>query len=159
MVKNNIDYSTIEPAHFFSNQNDKTKFNWFAFELSCEIRHAVPSRLMKYILKRGYTTQTFNQSCIKLAILLQGIILKRLRNEIPDMQINYTEVEKSFPRLNDKTIDELLICTGKAWENLLDICVVCPNACISNKDDYCAMFDDESYYGSPSTALRQQRGA
>lgn len=148
MVKNNMDYSTIEPTHFFSNQNDKTKFNWFAFELSCEIEHAVPSKLKKYILKRGYTKQTFNQSCIKLAILLQGIILKKLRNEIPDMQINYTEVEKAFPKLNDKTIDELLTCTTKAWDNLLDICVSCPSACISNKDDYCAMFDDKSYYGS-----------
>jgi hypothetical protein len=148
MVKNNTDYSTIEPSHFFSNQNDKTKFNWFAFELSCEIERAVPSKLKKYIFKKRYTKQTFNQSCIKLAILLQGIILKKLNNEIPDMQINYTEVEKAFPKLNDKTIDKLLTCTNEAWGNLLDICVSCPSACISNKDDYCAMFDDKSYYGS-----------
>jgi len=64
------------------------------------------------------------------------------------MEINYTEIEKAFPKLNDKTIDELLTYTTEAWGNLLDICVSCPSACISNKDDYCAMFDDKSYYGS-----------
>jgi hypothetical protein len=53
-----------------------------------------------------------------------------LRNEIPDMQINYTEVEKAFPKLNNKTINKLLDCTGKAWDNLLSICVSCPSACV-----------------------------
>lgn len=148
MEKKEADYSTIEPIHFFSNKDEKTKFNWFAFELACEIECAVPAKLKKYIFKKRYTKQTFNQSCINLAILLQGIVLKKLRNEIPDMQINYTEVEEAFPKLNDKTIDELLTCTTEAWSRLLDMCVSCPTACISNKDDYCAMFDDKSYYDS-----------
>ena len=76
------------------------------------------------------------------------MVLKKLRNEIPTMQINYTEVEKAFPTLNDKAINILLDCTAKAWDNLLGICVSCPSACVSNKDDYCTMFDDKSYYGS-----------
>ncbi len=156
MVNENIDYSKIEPFHFFSNQNEKTKFNWFAFELACEIERAVPSKLKKYILKRKYTKQTFNQSCIKLAILLQDLILKKLRNEIPKMQINYPEVEKAFPNLGDKTIDQLLTCTAGAWGNLLDVCVSCPSACISNKDDYCAMFDDKLYYGSSKEIARSE---
>jgi len=146
MTSQNSDCSKIEPYHFFSNREEKTKFNWFAFELACEINRAVPYKLKKYLSKRGYTEQTFNKSCIKLSILLQGIVLKKLNNEIPDMQINYTEVERAFPKLNDKTINKLLSCTAKAWDNLLDICVSCPSACVSNKDDYCTMFDDRSYY-------------
>ncbi len=101
--------------------------------------------LKKYLSKRGYTKETFNKSCVKLANLLQGIVLRKLNNEIPDMQLNYTEVEKAFPKLNDKTINDLLTCTENAWENLLKICVSCPSACVSNKDDYCSMFDDDSY--------------
>lgn len=145
-MNRNLDYSTIEPYHFFSSQNEKTKFNWFAFELACEIDRAVPYNIKKYLSKKGYTRQTFNKSCIDLAKLLQGIVLKKLRNEIPNMEINYTEVVKAFPKLNDKKINKLLDCTAKAWDNLLGICVACPSACVSNKDDYCAMFDDKSYY-------------
>lgn len=146
MTNRNQDYSKIEPWHFFSNEKEKTKFNWFAFELACEIDRAIPYATKNYLSKRGYTKQTFNKSCIDLAILLQGMVLKKLKNEIPDMQINYTEVEKAFPKLNNKTINKLLDCTGKAWDNLLGICVSCPSACVTNKDDYCLMFDDKSYY-------------
>lgn len=141
-----IDYSKIAPHHFFNDDADKTKLNWFAFELACEIDRAVPTKLKKHLSKKGYPKERFNRSCIKLSKSLQGIVLKKLRNEIPDMEINYTEVEQAFPDLNDKTVDKLLICTGKAWENLLDVCVSCPTACVSNKDDYCPMFDDEEYY-------------
>jgi hypothetical protein len=142
----NVDYSKITPYHFFNDAADKTKFNWFAFELACEIDLAVPNKLKKRLSKKGYTREMFNQSCIKLSKLLQEMVFKKLRNETPDMEINYTEVEQAFPKLNDKTVDQLLTCTGKAWENLLDVCVSCPTACVSNKDDYCPMFDDEAYY-------------
>jgi len=78
MTSRNLDYSKIEPYHFFSSRNEKTKFNWFAFELACEIDRAVPNDTKKYLSKRGYTKQTFNKSCIDLAILLQGMVLKKL---------------------------------------------------------------------------------
>ncbi|WP_339135044.1 MAG: hypothetical protein WGN25_16915 [Candidatus Electrothrix sp. GW3-4] len=146
MASRNLDYLKIEPWHFFSNEKEKTKFNWFAFELACEIDRAVPFATKKYLARKGYTKQRFNKSCINLAMLLQGIVLKKLRGEIPEMEINHTEVEKAFPRLNNKNVNKLLNYTGKAWENLLDICISCPSACISNKDEYCVMFDDESYY-------------
>ena len=113
------EYSKINPEHFYTCDIEKTKFNWFAFELACEIDHAVPNKLKKYLSKHGYTKELFNKSCIKLANRLQGVVLKKLNNQIPDMQLNYTEVEKAFPKLNDKTIDKLLTCTEIAWENLL----------------------------------------
>lgn len=146
MIHHKPDHSKIEPCHFFSSQNEKTKFNWFAFELACEIDRAVPNSTKKYLHKNGYTKQSFNKSCIDLAILLQGVVLKKLRNEIPEMQINHTEVEKAFPGLNNKTVNQLLDCTASAWDNLLGVCVSCPSACVSNKDEYCSMFDDKSYY-------------
>ncbi len=143
-----MNYSKIEPYHFFSNQDEKTKLNWFSFELACEIDQAVSYKFKKYLSKKGYTKESFNKSCIRLAVLLQGVALKKLGNEISDMEINYTEVKKAFPKLNDKTINKLSECAGDAWENLLSVCVSCPSACVSNKDDYCPMFDDKSYYGS-----------
>lgn len=152
MTIKSIDYSDIEPHHFFSSQNDKTKLNWFAFELACEIDMAVSPQLKKLLAKRGYTRQTFNMSCIRLAKLLQNVVLRKLRNEIPEMQINHSEVEVAFPKLDDKIIDKLLCCTAKAWGSLLDVCVACPSACVSNKNDYCLMFDDESYYKQKTEA-------
>lgn len=139
------DYSTIKPIHFAPTPADKTKFNWFAFELASEIERAVPDSLKRQLTKRGYTQQTFNKACIKLATLLQATVLRKLNGEIPAMEISHEQVEAAFPRLNDKTIAKLLDCTGEAWEHLLDVCVSCPSACVSNRRDYAPMFDDESY--------------
>ena len=146
MTSPNQDYSEISPSHFFSNDKEKTKFNWFAFELACEIDHAVPYELKKVLSKRGYTKESFNKSCIKLAQLLQVVILKKLHGDISEMQLNYTEVEAAFPKLRTKLVNRILDCTGSAWENLLKNCSFCPSACVSNKDAMCPMFDDVSYY-------------
>jgi hypothetical protein len=75
MTNLDTDYSVIAPTHFFSSREDKTKFNWFAFELAAEIDRAVPYQLKKYLSTRGYTKETFNKSCITLAILLQSMVL------------------------------------------------------------------------------------
>ncbi|MCG2726237.1 MAG: hypothetical protein L6420_08320 [Elusimicrobia bacterium] len=139
------DYSKIEPSHFFLNQDGKTKLNWFTFELAREIAIAVPSQLKKALFKRGYTEQTFNKSCVMLAKALQNTVVIELRNEIREMNISYREVENAFHELDDKTINKLLDCAAKAWRHLLDNCISCPFACVSNKDDYCLMFDDKIY--------------
>lgn len=141
----NTDYSEIKPDHFFSNDREKIKFNWFAFEFACELDVVVPLHLKKRLSKKGYTRETFNRGCIKLAKLLQGVVLDKLNHKIPTMELNYTEVEAAFPKLDDKTIDRLLTCVEKAWGKLLDVCVICPQACVSNREKYCPMFDDKYY--------------
>ncbi len=79
-------------------------------------------------------------------MLLQAVILKKLRNQIPVMQFDPADVARAFPNVNNKTINALLHCTGAAWERLLGACVTCPSACISNRDQHGPMFDDASYY-------------
>jgi len=81
MALSQIDYSKINPRHFYSSQSEKIKFNWFAFELACEIDRAVPYKLKKYLAKHNYTRESFNRSCIELAKLLQSVVLRKLKNE------------------------------------------------------------------------------
>ncbi|MDD5727792.1 MAG: hypothetical protein PHV59_04425 [Victivallales bacterium] len=139
------DYSKILSLHFASCEAEKTKFNWFAFELASEIAITVPGKLKKQLEKKGYNTPAFNRSCIALAKSLRRVVLRQLRGEIPMMRIDYTEIERAFPGLNDKMVDALLTSVGQAWDTQLAGCSICPTACVSNKDDYCTMFDDELY--------------
>lgn len=136
----------ILPNHFFSTKQEKIKFNWFAFELASEISFHIPNGLIKTLIKNGYSKDKINTSCIKLARLLQISIVDFLDTNIPQMKIDYLQIEEAFPNLKDKIINKLLDCTAKAWDNLLSQCEICPQACISKKDDYCSMFDDPFYY-------------
>ncbi|EIC21662.1 hypothetical protein [Thiorhodovibrio frisius] len=140
------DYSQIRPDHFFSCAEEKTRFNWFAFELASEIDRAVPYGTKRALAKKGYTKESFNKSCIHLARLLQAVVIKKLDGDIPIFEISYVDIEKAFPDLNDKMINKLLNFTAKAWDNLLKVCKTCPTACVTNKDMYSVMFDDESNY-------------
>ncbi len=141
----NPDYTKIQSSHFISGEADKIKFNWFAFELASEIASDIPVKLMKQLEKKGYKISGVNRSCIALAKSLQQTVLKQLSGEISTMRIDYTDIEKAFPGLNDKIIDALLTCTAQAWDTQLAGCSMCPTACISNKDEYCTMFNDEFY--------------
>ena len=139
------DYTKILSLHFISGEADKTKFNWFAFEIAREIASTVPDKLKKQLEKKGYKTPIFNRACIDLAKLLQQTILKQLSGEIPMMRIDHTDIERAFPGSNDKIIDSLLTCTAQAWDSQLAGCEVCPTARISNRHEYCTMFNDEFY--------------
>lgn len=135
----------IDPRCFSALPGGKRKFNWFAFELACEIRQAIAPPLVRTLAKRGYDRARIDRSCIALAIGLQGVVLKQLRGEIPQMEIGWEPVEAAFPGLTDKLVNRLLDCTGTAWERLLRACVACPSACVTNKDEHCPMFDDPFY--------------
>lgn len=141
-----MDIEKILPNHFFSTKQEKIKFNWFAFEIASEIEFAISKTLTKTLKRHGYSQGDINSSCIKLARLLQIRIIEFLDKKIPYMEIDYLQIEEAFPNLNDKIINKLLDCTAKAWDNMLSVCETCPQACISNKNDYCPMFDDKYYY-------------
>jgi len=142
-----LDCSTIQPYYFISNNNEKTKLNWFTFELACEISNTIPPNIRRNLAGMGHTRSTFNLGCITLAKSLQRLMLERLGDDTPILPIRYNDVAQAFPGLNKKTVSTLLALVGIAWKNLLASCVVCPLACLSNKDEHCKMFDDLFYYG------------
>ena len=137
--------SSIKPSDFYSCPAEKTNFNWFAFELACELNGAIPKELKAYLAKHRYPQEAIDKSCATLAKLLQEVVLRRLRKEIPEMLLCYTDVEKAFPHLNDGTISKLLTCTEEAWGSLLDVCSVCPVACVTHKDAISPKFDAPMY--------------
>ena len=137
--------SSIKPSDFYSCPAEKTNFNWFAFELACELDSAIPKELKEYLEKKRYPQEAIDKSCVKLAKLLQEVALRKLRKEIPVVEISYTDIDEAFPHLNDATINKLVTCTEEAWGSLLDVCAVCPVACITHKDAISPKFDDPMY--------------
>ncbi|MFH0836805.1 MAG: hypothetical protein V1870_01625 [Candidatus Aenigmatarchaeota archaeon] len=73
------------------------------------------------------------------------MILKKLSNEIDNICFSYESVILYFPQLDDKLVDEILDIVLEAWDEHLSICEICPTRCISEKDEYADMFDDEDY--------------
>ena len=143
--------TSIQPYHFFNSEQEKTKLNWFSFELACEIDKAIPADMRKYLRKKGYSESDYYAACIKLAKLLQKPILRKIKGEAAEMVIGYRLVEEAFPKLNQTSINKLLDYVGEAWDNITGICVTCPEACLTNRDKRALMFNDPYYYDEPET--------
>lgn len=139
--------SIIQPTSFYSSANEKTKFNWFSYELSRgvydKVKHSTGNLLRRY--KIG--DEEFASFSIDFSKKMQNIILQKLAGKIETIYISYEMVEFYFPDISDKLVNKILDAILKAWDEQLSFCETCPVRCISEKEAYCTMFDDESLYG------------
>ena len=77
---------------------------------------------------------------------MKGPILDQLSGRTQNAYIGYEEIERFFPKIGDVLVDRLLTIVAKAWDSQLEMCVICPTRCISEKEAKAPMFDDPYYW-------------
>jgi len=97
--------------------------------------------VIKLVTKISFGTQFISIKNI------QNIILEKLARKIETVYISPEMIESYFPDISDKLKNKMLDAILKAWDEQLSFCETCPTRCISEKDEYCTMFDEESLYG------------
>lgn len=133
----------IKPASFFTSQNDKVKLNWFFYELSMAIYDNLKKSIGLRLKRNKISDQALADFSVYYSKGMKPIILKTLSGEIESIYISYEPVQSFFPSLEDGLINKMTDAISRAWEETLSICEICPNRCISEKDAYCTMFDDD----------------
>ena len=78
---------------------------------------------------------------------MQDVIFQKLAGGIETVYFSYEMRESFFPEISDKLENKMLDAISKPWDELLSVCETCPTRCISEKDAYCTMFDEEYLYG------------
>ena len=133
----------IKPTSFYSNEQEKTKLNWFCYESALSFYLAIKGKLGDKLEKKyGIDEEEIADFSIYFAKKMKEIILQKLSGEIETVYFSYDLVEEYFPFLSDRLINKMLDALGGAWDGLLSICESCPNRCVSEKDEYCTMFDE-----------------
>jgi hypothetical protein len=134
--------SIIKPTSFYSGQREKTKLNWFLFELALNFESYISRHLAIKLIKYKIEEREIADFSIHLAREMKEIILQKLSGEIEDVYFSYEMIESYFPRIkSEKLIDEMLDVLAGAWVFQLDACGSCPTRCLTEKDHYCTMFD------------------
>ena len=138
----------VSPGSFYSTEAEKTKLNWFLFELAREIESSVKGnkRLKKQLLRKGIDDSRIGDFCVYYAKSMKIQILERLSGGIPHVQLGYEKIESFFPEIGDRLVDQMLTLVGEAWNAQTELCVVCPTRCISERDQAASMFDDPDYW-------------
>jgi uncharacterized Fe-S radical SAM superfamily protein PflX len=136
----------VKPTSFYSREHDKTKLNWFCYELALNFCLAIRRKVGKK-LEKSYAIREENIAdfSIYFAKKMKEIILQKLSGEIETVYFSFDLVEAYFPYLSDKLINKLLDVLEEAWDELLSVCEICPTRCVSEKDEYCTMFDEVPY--------------
>jgi uncharacterized Fe-S radical SAM superfamily protein PflX len=106
---------------------------------------AVKSKLGKKLEKRyRIDEEEIADFSIYFAKRMKEISLQKLSGEIETVYFSYDLIEVYFPYLSDRMINKMLDATAEAWDELLRICESCPNRCVTERDEYCTMFDEDS---------------
>ena len=136
--------SIVKPSAFVRRDSDKTKLNWFCYEMSMAFYEEMNENLGKSLKKYRISDKDIADFSIYLSKRMKDIILEKLSGRIDKVYFSCELVESYFPKLNDRLVNKLLDVISKAWYKQLDFCVVCPTRCITEKDVYCTMFDEKN---------------
>jgi hypothetical protein len=138
--------SMIKPTSFYSGESEKTKLNWFCYELSIEIYDNMKRRIGNRLRRNKISDEALAEFSIDISKGMKDIILQKLLGTIKDVYFSHEMIERIFPNLDDRTINRMLDIIAKVWDELLSACELCPTRCISEKDAYCTMFNDKNLF-------------
>jgi uncharacterized Fe-S radical SAM superfamily protein PflX len=137
--------SRIKPTSFYSAEHEKTKLNWFCYELALSFELEITQKLEKQLRRRRIHEADIAEFSIYFAKEMKTILLQQLSGEIKLIYFPHERVKAYFPRLSDRLVEKILDAIAEAWDEQLSFCEICPIRCVSEKDRYCTMFDDGPY--------------
>jgi hypothetical protein len=138
--------SMIKPTSIYSSESEKTKLNWFCYELSVGIYDDMKEDIGKQLKKHKIGDEVLAVFSIYISKNMKEIILQKISGRIEKVYFSYEMIRSYFPNLDDKFIDKMLDSISETWDKQLSFCEICPTRCISEKDAYCTMFNDESLF-------------
>jgi hypothetical protein len=131
----------IKPESFYSSEKEKTKLNWFCYEVALSFHGA----LRDLADGLGLDGDLMANFATYLAREMKAVALQKLAGEIEAVYFSDEMVLSYLPGLADDAVDEVLEALSGAWDEQLGYCEVCPTRCITEKDAYCTMFDEGPY--------------
>jgi len=138
--------SMIKPTSFYSSESDKTKLNWFCYELSMGIYDDTREEIGKRLKKNKISDKALAEFSIYMSKKMKDIILQQLSGKIKNVYFSHEMIESYFPKLDDRMINKMLDVIAESWDKQLSFCEVCPTRCISEYNVYCTMFDDKDLF-------------
>jgi hypothetical protein len=136
-----LEVDPIKAEYFYKSEAEKIKLNWFCYEFAFgmydKIRKA--AELEKY--RETHSQQNIVDFCVFFSKRMKESIFQRLGGLTPAVMFYEEYVEEFYPKITRKRILQLMKPAMEAFEELIEICVNCPNRCISEMHVYCHMFD------------------
>lgn len=138
--------SMIKPTSFYSCESEKTKLNWFCYELSMGMYDNMKDDIGKELKKYKISDEVLAEFSIYMSKKIRDIVLEVISGKSGEMYFFYEGIEEYFPNFNDRMVNKMLDALSKAWDELRSFCKTCSIRCLSEGDVYCAMFNNKDLF-------------
>jgi len=135
-------WSDIKAEWFYVNEEGKTKLNWFLYEVALEYQEFIRNTPELKPYKKTHGDRNVALFCTHFAKEMKKSLLERLEGKTDNTIIYEEYITDFYPGMPRKQVNLLLEAAGKAWGSQLSICETCPTRCISEKEEWCVLFDD-----------------
>jgi uncharacterized Fe-S radical SAM superfamily protein PflX len=130
----------IKAEWFYTDENEKTKINWFCFEYALEFYTFImkSEALRKY--RARYSSAEIAAFCAYFAKQMKQSVYDRLARITEAVIIDEEYIAAYYPKNTQRQNKVFIDVAGKAWDNLLSVCVTCPTRCISEREQKSEFF-------------------
>lgn len=142
-VRGMKDISPIQASWFCMYETEKVKFNWFLYEYACtlysHIKRSKGSAINSWRSKR--TNKQLAEYCAYFSKRMRQDVFAQLEGRTETI---YADEDYVFDYCHADTAKEivaLLEAAKAAWSELMCICAVCPERCITEREEPSRFFD------------------
>ena len=135
----------ISPTSFYSSEREKTNLNWFTYELAMSIYDEARKGLGRRLRREGVGGDALAELSVHAAKALGDQVRQRLAGGLDIVVISPELVQDRHGGLSDRTLDGMVDAMMRAWDDVLRVCETCSNSCITDHDERCWMFDEETF--------------
>ena len=133
----------VKSNWFYIHESERTKLAWFLYEYACTLyvhmKGSSSEVLQRWISKRSnkqlaefcaYLSKRVKQSVYDI---LDELLVVTVGKEDYIFDLCHTNTAAEIGAIHD--------VMESSWDELLAVCEICPTRCISERDEYCTLFD------------------
>jgi hypothetical protein len=141
----------IAAEHFYKDNGDKIKQNWFLYEYSNILFSKIEKapKLAAYRKKRG--NDNITAFCVYFSKRLRRSLFHAQTKQTSGVMIDARYVYEFYPDNSRTQTQRLLEAAMETWDEHLRMCSRCPNQCLTEGFEITDMFDNLKKTGWPTT--------
>lgn len=133
----------IKIEWFYSLEGEKTKLNWFLFEIALEYYDHIKDNTELSEYRKEYDDKQIAQYCVYHAKRMKESLLRFLKGQRKSIILNRDYIAEFYHDNTVATNKALHKACMEAWEQILSACENCPVQCLN---DYTARSMDFDIY-------------
>ena len=140
----------VAADHFYQDNGDKIKQNWFLYEYANLLFAQIESSPKLVSYRKRSSNDSIVEFCVYFAKRLRRSISYAHEQRTTGVMINARYIYEFYPGNTYTQTQRLLEAAGEAWGEHIQVCVNCPNHCLSEGFELTDMFDSLEETGWPT---------